>query len=328
MDRALKQRLVGAGVLIALAVILVPMLLDGQPPGTVQQTQIIELPPRPEELNFETRRFPLANQPAPGSAATAVDAGPLGRLPTPAAVEPSVVADPGSTDAVVEEDSSSPEAPVAVSAEPEEFAPAAAVDTPAPLSTAEVVQPEQAAPAAGDTTAPEEVDGGRYMIQVASLSSDENARRLVAKLQQKDFAVLLDTVESAVGRLHRVRVGPFDQESQAAAALDSIRRNIQGVTPRVVDLQPDTEAVSGHPADPLARWVVQVGSFGEPSNADALVKRLRAEGLSAYQEVITSADAAIYRVRVGPFLQREVAVQTQRQLRTNLSVDGVVMNLD
>ena len=62
MDKALKQRLVGASVLIILAVIVLPMLLGGRSDTLKTESRQIELPPTPGELSFETRRFPLGEQ--------------------------------------------------------------------------------------------------------------------------------------------------------------------------------------------------------------------------------------------------------------------------
>ena len=83
MDIALKQRLVGASVLIALAVIVLPMLLGG---------------PQPAELDFETRRYPIGESPPASVPPPAREAaGPTAKpLPTPgstvkAAPEPEVV---------------------------------------------------------------------------------------------------------------------------------------------------------------------------------------------------------------------------------------------
>ena len=59
MDKALKQRLVGATVLIILAVIVLPMLLSGRSDTLKQESRQIELPTKPDELSIETRRFPV-----------------------------------------------------------------------------------------------------------------------------------------------------------------------------------------------------------------------------------------------------------------------------
>ncbi len=68
MDKALKQRLVGASVLIILAVIILPMLLSGRSDTLNTESRQIELPPKPEELSFETRRFPVGTPDKPVTA--------------------------------------------------------------------------------------------------------------------------------------------------------------------------------------------------------------------------------------------------------------------
>jgi cell division septation protein DedD len=73
---------------------------------------------------------------------------------------------------------------------------------------------------------------------------------------------------------------------------------------------------------------VQVGSFAAAGNADSLVERLRAEGLSAYQETVSSAGSTIYRVRVGPYLERGEAIRVDGLINERLSLDGVVMSAD
>ena len=59
-----------------------------------------------------------------------------------------------------------------------------------------------------------------------------------------------------------------------------------------------------------------------------MVSRLRSEGLSAYREKVQSASSALYRVRVGPFLEREEAIRTQELLQQRHSINGVVMSAD
>ncbi len=73
---------------------------------------------------------------------------------------------------------------------------------------------------------------------------------------------------------------------------------------------------------------MQLGSFSSLANADKLVERIRAEGLSAYRETVSTAESTIYRVRVGPFVEREEAIRVGGQIRERLSVDGVVMSAD
>jgi len=299
MDKALKQRMVGASVLIALAVIVLPMLLGGRPEGETQQTRKIELPAQPPELSFETRRYPIGEQgleqQEKNKQSTQDD--PVLQLPAPK-VPASKVDKPDAVDYTVGK---------------------SAIDehtsTPAVTSTAPV-QIENAP------------DAGRFVVQVASFGALDNANQLSAVLRSNGYSVITHSVKSDVGILHRVRVGPYASEAEADRIVSDLESAVDGVKPRVMDLQPGKSAPVTTPSDPLIRWVVQVGSFSSAANAEKLVASLRLDGLSAYREMVSSSESSIYRVRIGPFLQREEAMRVERRMREKNSLDGVVMSAD
>ena len=324
MDIALKQRLVGATVLIALAVIVLPMLLGGRPEEGAEEAQTIELPPQPSELNFETRRFPVGETPvvaqrAREEAARNAAGGDLS-LPQPEA-EPQSAA--GRADLVH------------VEVEPRDFEDAMPqADEPVPSGqglpqqSPEDASPAQPTAAVSSSAQPAGASGGRYVVQVASFGSVANAKRLTETLRGSGHPVLSDTVSADVGTLHRVRTGPYANEAEANAAVSQLKGLLPDVKPRIVDLQPEQTAQVTAPSDPLVRWVVQLGSFSSMENADKLVERVRAEGLSAYKEAVSSAGSSVYRVRVGPFVEREEAIRVDGLIGERLSVDGVVMSAD
>ncbi len=309
MDKALKQRLVGAGVLIALAVIVLPMLLGGRSDGESLRVQKIELPPQPPELSFETRRYPIAAQGSDQQPKKDPSGGkePVRPLPAPrSAAKP--VAKPALSQV---------EKTVAAASTVEETTNDEPAPTPPPESAGRAIpQPEVLG------------DRGRYIVQVASFGSVANANKLSATLRSSGYTVTTDSVKSQVGTLHRVRVGPYDSEAQAKQIVIDLESKVDGVKPRVMDLQPGKSALITTPSDPLIRWVVQVGSFSRAGNAEKLVASLRLDGLSAYQETVRSGESNIYRVRIGPYLQREEALQLERELREKRSLDGVVMSAD
>ena len=69
MDLSLKQRLLGAIVLIALAVIFVPMFLSGPGPQPASETVNLAIPPAPDR-EFQNRVLPVeAAKDAPASTA-------------------------------------------------------------------------------------------------------------------------------------------------------------------------------------------------------------------------------------------------------------------
>lgn len=296
MDIALKQRLIGASVLIALAVVILPMILGGRPDGNISETQRIEVPKQPPELDFETRKYPIGDGPtAPEDKTSPVSARPL---PTPG-------------------NSSKGQKAVEASEDP--------VTVQQPVEKPLVAEPS---PDSAPPSLPQTAATGRYLVQVASFGSIDNATRLANTLREQGHSVLLDSVKSDVGTLHRVRIGPFTTESAANDAVSTVRSQIGDVKPRVMDLQPDQTAQVTAPSDPLVRWVVQVGSFSSKSNADKLVARLRQDSLSAYSEEIMSSGSVIYRVRIGPYLQRDEAIRVDQLVNERLSLDGVVMSTD
>jgi DedD protein len=313
MDIALKQRLVGASVLIALAIVVLPMILGGRPDGDVQETQIIELPPQPPELDFETRRYPIGETPPVPNVKSEPEQ--VKALPTPGPVSAVVAPDAGETTAgAMPADTASEENPQGQ--ETAETAP-----EPEDTSSQVVIAPLASPKAQSQET-------GRYVVQVASFGALDNANRLAATLRGYGYSVALDSIKSDVGLVHRVRVGPYATESEATGAVSRIRSQVDNIKPRVMDLHPDKVSQVTQPSDPLVRWVVQVGTFSDISNADKLVARLRLESMSAYKEEVRRSGSVVYRVRVGPFLEREEAIKADERVADRLSLDGVVMSAD
>ena len=336
MDKALKQRLVGASVLIILAVIVLPMLLSGRSDRLKHESNQIELPPKPDELSIETRRFPIGvpSRPAPAAERESVaDKEPDNREQTQ-----TESIDLAST--TTEEQVAVPE----IETDGDE--------TRVPATDADNVQTTQGEPA--QTTATEDtveqtptvtsiilksgkeesldvsqaVEGSettpRYLVQVASFSNERNANALADLLKAENLPVLLDVVDRPAGRMYRVRVGPYAKRPDADALVANLRTKMNDLTPRVLDLRPDESAPVSTPSDPLVRWVVQVGSFNNLKSAGDLVAKLRLAGLSAFSEKVTSATGTAYKVRIGPELDREKAIALAQKVKTEHQLDTFV----
>ncbi len=182
MDRALKERIIGAAVLVVFVVLVVPVFLDG--------------PPQSGEIVSE--RVPLPGQAAEGETRTVV----LERdrdepVPVP-------VTDPQAGVQQKAEPASRPEP------EPQ----TTSVVTPAPDPEPEPVKPtaQQAAPTDASST-------GMWAVQLGSFGNQQNAERLAADLRKQGFAAFLSQLSTDSGQLHRVRIGPQkDRESAEAMA--------------------------------------------------------------------------------------------------------------
>jgi DedD protein len=309
MDKALKQRLVGATVLIILAVIVLPMLLSGSSDTLKQESREIQLPSKPEELSIEKRRFPVG----------------VPNKPAPAAVQETGQHDDG--DGEQQAEATGFEA-IPVTVENLDSSPVQSSDVEIDTVSAVVVSSVQDENGTIPQTVEVSQDTPRYLVQVASFSTEKNANALASQLRAENLSVLMDVVDRAAGRLHRVRVGPYTGRSEADAVVSSLREKIKDLSPRVLDLRPTESAPVSTPSDPLVRWVVQVGSFNNSKSAEVLVAELRLAGLPAFSEKETSAGETVYKVRIGPEIDREKAAELARKVEVDHNLDSFVTTLE
>jgi DedD protein len=80
------------------------------------------------------------------------------------------------------------------------------------------------------------------------------------------------------------------------------------------------------PAVPgLHAWVVQLASLSRESNAVALRDRLRKAGFTAFVERVRVNGKPVFRVRVGPELDRDRAEALRRRLQQTRNLRGIVL---
>ena len=177
MNIELKQRLVGAVVLVALAVIFIPMLLPGEGDlsGGIDGSNI---PPEPDY-----RFSPPALAPAA----------------PPMAVSPILPAD----DEVIEQ-------PEVVQAKPKVAdkpkQKSASVKKPAPVKKSVAIKKSPAVVAKPMEQKSSKASG--WVVQVGSFSSRQNAQALRDKLRKQGHATFVEPVKGKSGTAYRVRVGP------------------------------------------------------------------------------------------------------------------------
>jgi cell division septation protein DedD len=321
MDKALKQRLVGASVLIILAVIVLPMLLSGRSETLKQESRQIELPAKPDELSFETRRFPVGIPKAATHKDIDTQAPASTEMPEPSPQQEVETREP--PEPVAETvDSGSHEGSDATTDLPAnvELAPPPVTSITLSSGRAEDLDIPEPAESSPDTP--------RYLVQVGSFSSEKNANALASQLRADNFPVLMDVVDRAAGRLHRVRVGPYAERAEADTVVSSLRTKTKDLSPRVLDLRPAESAPVSTPSDPLVRWVVQVGSFSSSKSAEALVAKLRLAGLTAFSEKVSSTNGTAYKVRIGPEIDRDKATELARKVKAEQHLDGFVTTQD
>jgi len=177
LKRLARRRLIGAVALTLLAVIVLPLLLEDEPPPAsdlaVRMAAMPELAP--------------ATEPPPPKPVS-VPEEPLQPVPEPAKPEPVAKAEPPK--------------PAPVKSEP-------APPAPKPAPAKPVVKPA-AKPAAEP-----------YVVQLAALSDAAKAEALKARAAAVGLPAYTDTL----GKLTRVRVGPFATREAAVAAAVKLAEN-------------------------------------------------------------------------------------------------------
>jgi DedD protein len=184
MERALKERIIGAAILVVVVVLVVPVFLDGPPEGGEIVSEQVPLPGQSDQ---ETKTVVLdrdRSNPVPSNGSN-----------KPAEVTPQ---------------------PIVRREEPK---PAPVESQPAPQPVVkETPKAEVEAPA------PESSATGMWAVQLGSFGNQENAERLAADLRKQGHAAFLSQVSTANGQLHRVRVGPQADRASADAVAETLKR--------------------------------------------------------------------------------------------------------
>lgn len=330
MDPALKQRLIGAAVLVALAVIFLPMLLKGPAPDGGASHVPLDMPAEPDR-RFETRELPLVPQPrAPEGGATGMQ--PLDDDPNRIVTIDTDVDD--RTDALAGEDVRSDvttRQPDAVPATPEAIA-----DAPEPASAGPRQDPApEPAPPNPEPALPAATASGGYAVNLGSYGNLANARDLVQRLGAAGLQAYSEDVNVGGQAGLRVRVGPFASRADAETARQRAL-GVRGDLPASVvslDGAPRASAATGgttpSPAPAAAAstgYAVQLGAFRSESDAQALVSQIRGAGFPVFSERVQTANGTLHRVRVGPELDRAAAERLKTRLPAPHSANGMIVS--
>ncbi len=209
MERALKERIVGASVLVVFVVLVVPVFLDGPPEEDEVVSHQVSLPGQNPQTTQTVILDRDRDEPVPAAAATRPEL----RDRTPAPVRETPL-EPAQASAGRSGDGGR----VSAGGSADD----AADDEPAPAaSSGRGAEPPARLPPESNTlaTANEASTSatGMWAVQLGSFSSRDNAERLAADLRRQGFAAFLSRLSTGSGELHRVRIGPQKDRDDAEA---------------------------------------------------------------------------------------------------------------
>jgi cell division septation protein DedD len=331
MDTALKQRLIGAVVLVALAVIFLPMLIKGPAPDSGVSDVPLDVPATPGG-QYETRELPLVtpgNAPAGGvvgmedapaaAPASASEAVPLGTAPAAAAGTMLPASTAGGNYAVNFGAYSTPADADAVIARLKQSS-LPAFREPANIN-GKTAYRVRIGPYA------ERADAEAVRLQAAQVRSDVKAQ--VVTLDAPATAPASTSVPVAAAAPPAVTTQALPPEptkptqTPPAAAPKPV-----AAAPTPATAKPATAAPkpveSPKPAASNVGFAVQLGAFSQAADANALRDKLRAGGFSAFVEQVKTDKGTLSRVRVGPVASRADADKLKAQVAAKVGINGMV----
>ena len=195
MEKALKERIIGATVLVAVVVLIVPVFLDGPPADGEMISEVVPLPGQSEQKIQTIVMDRDREEPVPPPSATTRDRH--------------------------EQNVATTTAP------PQKSAPTRQEPKSQPVRSPQQQESATATPlrSAGSAT-------GMWAVQLGSFSNLQNAEKLAADLRTQGFAAFLSKLSTSSGELHRVRIGP--QKDRVAAEAMAARLQKAGHAGKVL----------------------------------------------------------------------------------------------
>ena len=331
MDASMKQRLVGAVVLVALGVIFLPMLVKGPAPDSGVSDVSLDVPAEPKPAaDTQTIELPLET-PAGAGAAGATG------MPSPA----------------------TPQAAAAATAAPVATGPAAAAGDYAvsfgsyaseadadkvigALRGAGLTAYREATTVAGKPA--QRVRIGPFVDRAQAESARLSAVALNPKVDAKVLALDAGTqapaavstplpAPVAVSPAKPVALPPPPKPAPQpakpevakvdAAKADATKAEAAKLAPVATAPVAAPKPAAAAPAAGTG-FAVQVGAFADAAAATSLRDKLRAAGFNAFTDSVQTEGGKRTRVRVGPAMTRAEADALKAQVKAKAGIDGIV----
>lgn len=344
MDAVLKQRLIGASVIIALAIIFVPLLFNNEPPEGAESFNI-QIPDKPN-VHLETKKIAI-------DVSEVVNSNSKADLPL-AELE------------VVEEDQQPPKLELI---KPEKDKPEHSNKTDSQLAKTNVSKDAGSAPIEKnvkvDSAVSTELDkpiknedkqnevknedspvahvdqsqkkpgdkgnvgsNSAYRIKLGSFSQRGNAEKLKASLLQKGISSIV--AASNDKKLYRVwskeNYNSTESAERYVNQVKSLKLNIG--EPKIIGLT--AQEVSNIRSSGALGWVIQLGSFSKKQNAFDFRNRLKLQDIKAFVDMVNHSGQTqkMYRVRIGPYLEKNDAESVNRTIKDKFKVEGIIKEHD
>lgn len=338
MSPALKQRLIGAAVLIALAVIFLPMLIKGPAPASGLPDMSLDVPDAPTG-DYKTVDLPLI-APPPAREGGALAGAPLSEAApaAPAATRPDGSALP--TVDTAEQDNPLPVTVAGGGYAVHYAAFASEADAEAILRqlgesglrgyregftlNGKPAQRVRLGPYAN------RADAEIVRVRAAQVRDDVTPRVVALDAGARPDVPRPETPAPAAPGASRPTAAPAPATptteqlpEEAPAARTPARTPPPAQTPAAATPAPPPTPPAAAPTSGTG-FIVQLGAFSNAAEANRLRDRLRGAGITAFTDSVDTDKGRLTRVKAGPVATRAEADQLKTRVRSAVGVDGMV----
>jgi DedD protein len=282
MNPELKQRLIGAAVVTALATIFIPMLFDDPVDNSGQSVSELTIPAAPiKSAEVSANKLPTpANKNIKPQEPSDTEEDPAEPVVGNEMVDD---ADAEASEATASRTTPQTASDPAIEAEP--------IDEGAPLDTGVVAEAKTPAKKPTKLVEPDV----EVKIKPPIKKIDANAPKLLpTKKPVEDVAIV--------------------KQPPVATPIKKVEDNKTKPIPVTKPTTVATVAEKPAKSPELVRWTIHAGSFGQKENASTLMKSLREQGIPVSIETIQSGSKPIYRLKIGPELDKKKAAANKAKL--------------
>lgn len=315
METSLKQRLIGAIVLVALAVIFLPMLVKGPAPDSGVQDVPLKAPDAPADGQFETRELPLV-APAGGAVGMPTAQPENAAAPAPAAAQP----DNGLPPAVAAGNYAVNFGAYGSQADADAVIAHLKKSNLPGFSQTDTINGR---PAWRVRIGPyaDRAQAELVRLEAGKVRNDVNAQVVVLNAAAETPDASTASAAPAAAPVRSEQLPPEPAKPVAAAPKPAPKPEPKPEAPKPVAAAP---AKPEAPAASNVGFAVQLGAFAQAADANALRDKARAAGFSAFVEQVRTDNGTLNRVRVGPVASRAQADQLKAQVAAKVGIAGMV----
>ena len=296
MEAPLKQRLIGAVVLAALALIFVPMLLKSPDVKDPDSADVpLSIPDEPDEDGITTIDIPL-----------------------------DAAAEPSKTPAAATSAPQAAAVPAPIAAKPIEESPAQAAGQYAlvlPAADDAAAKTLLAAVRKAGLNGVAHGNGQRFSVRVGPFNARENAEQARLRLAAAAPGGLVVAMDAAVAPASASNAATPAKPAPPAA----VPSKAVPVAAKPAEAKPVPAPAKPEPIPAAKGFAVQIGAPASEQAAIGLRDKARAAGFTSFIQPVDTESGRRYRVRVGPEASRESASALLARVKQSTGIDGIVV---